>query len=516
MGLEEGYIAFLKRIPGVAEPISRQTFRSKLKWTALILLIYFAMTQVHVYGLHPDYESQFKLWETLLGSSFGTIMTLGIGPIVTASIILQLLVGSKIIPWDLNTDSGRVLFQGTQKFAAIALSFAEAAIYVLMGAVQPASPEFALIVIIQIAIGGVLVIFMDELVSKWGFGSGVGLFIVAGVSKTIIVRMFNPLTQAGTLPGPGNPSTGIIPFMITSIAAGQVFNAFLAFLPIIATILVFVLVIYSNAIKVEIPLAFGSIRGFGRRWPLKFFYTSNIPVILIAALLANIQLVGRMFYDRGFPMFGEFDPQGNPISGLVFWLSPPSVLSAAGQTMSILLITIGVFALIGALLAYYTKRPAWKLVIGFAALGGVLNFVVLTVLGMNSLLVLGPADVLRFGTYSLFMIVGAVVFSIFWVTTAGMDAKAVAGQIQSTGMQIPGYRRDVRIIERVLQRYIPVLAVVGGAAVGALASYADFTGALGTGTGILLATLIIYNLYEEIAMQHVEDMHPAVRKLLGK
>ena len=114
------------------------------------------------------------------------------------------------------------------------------------------------------------------------------------------------------------------------------------------------------------------------------------------------------------------------------------------------------------------------------------------------------------------MIVGSVIFSIFWVATAGMDARAVANQIQSTGMQIPGYRRDVRIIEKVLNRYIPGLAILGGASVGFLAAYADFTGALGSGTGLLLATLIIYNLYEEIAMQHMEDMHPAVRKLLGK
>ena len=97
-----------------------------------------------------------------------------------------------------------------------------------------------------------------------------------------------------------------------------------------------------------------------------------------------------------------------------------------------------------------------------------------------------------------------------------MDAKAVSGQIQDIGMQIPGYRRDPRIIENVLNRYIPALAVLGGASVGALAAFADFTGDLGTGTGILLATMIVYNLYVELATQHLEDMHPALRKLLGK
>ena len=516
MGVGEGYIAFLKRIPGVAEPVSRQTFKSKLKWTGLILLIYFAMTQIHVYGIPSEFQSQFQLWETLLGSSFGTLMTLGIGPIVTASIVLQLLVGSKIIPWDLTTENGRVLFQGTQKFAAVLLSFVEGGIYVLMGAVPAASPGLVWIVIVQIALGGILVIFMDELISKWGFGSGVGLFIVAGVSKVMIQRTFNPLTQAGTLPGIGSAPVGILPFAITAIGAGEIVNALLSLLPIVATIIVFVLVVYTNAIKVEIPLAFGSIRGFGRRWPLKFFYTSNIPVILIAALLANVQLMGRMMADRGIPWLGTFDSQNNPASGLVYLLSPPSIGTPAGQSMAVLLITIGIFALIGAALAYLTKKTGWKLVLGFAAIGGIIELSLVYGLGITLFSSIEMIDILRFGTYAAFMIIGAVIFSIFWVATAGMDARSVANQIQSTGMQIPGYRRDVRIIERVLNRYIPGLAILGGAAVGFLAAYADFTGALGTGTGILLATLIIYNLYEEIAMKHMEDMHPAVRKLLGK
>ena len=125
-------------------------------------------------------------------------------------------------------------------------------------------------------------------------------------------------------------------------------------------------------------------------------------------------------------------------------------------------------------------------------------------------------DLARMLTYFAFLATGAVIFSIFCVTTAGMDARSVSEQIHSTGMQIPGYRRDVRIIESVLGKYIMPLAVLGALAVGSLAAYADFTNALGTGTGILLATLIIYNMYEDIAAKHMEDMHPALRKIIGK
>ena len=55
---------------------------------------------------------------------------------------------------------------------------------------------------------------------------------------------------------------------------------------------------------------------------------------------------------------------------------------------------------------------------------------------------------------------------------------------------------------------------MGGAAVGLIASLADLTGALSRGTGILLAVMIIYNLYEDIARQHAMDMHPMMRKFM--
>jgi preprotein translocase subunit SecY len=511
MGLQATYIGFLQKIPGITEPLERMSFKSKIKWTGIILILFLMMGQITVYGVAPASFEQFRFLEIILGSSFGSLMSLGIGPIVTASIILQLLVGSKIIPWNLGTEEGKSMFQGTQKLLAILFAFGEAVIYVVMGAVPAAAPSLVWIVILQLAFGGIVVIFMDEVISKWGFGSGISLFIVAGVSKTMIVRIFNPLTQAGGFPTAGNPPAGIIPFMVTSIGAGELVAALFAMLPIIATIIVFMLVVYANAIKVEIPLAFGSVRGFGRRWPLKYFYTSNIPVILIAALLANIQLFGRMMSNQGLTWIAEFDSSGNIIGGLMLFLIPPRT-----QAVAIVCIAIGLFALIGAIVAYMTKKDAKKVVAGFSVAGIIVWFLALSSMGLTSLLAISAMDITRMLVYLLIMMGGAVLFSVFWVSTAGMDAKAVAGQIQSTGMQIPGYRRDPRIMERVLNRYIPVLAVIGGASVGFLAAFADFTDAIGTGTGILLATMIIFNLYEELATRHLEDMHPALRKLMER
>ena len=96
-----------------------------------------------------------------------------------------------------------------------------------------------------------------------------------------------------------------------------------------------------------------------------------------------------------------------------------------------------------------------------------------------------------------------------------MDSKSVAEQIEGMGMSIPGFRRDPRIVEEVLERYIPTITILSGLFIGLLASVADFTGALGTGTGILLTVMIIYNLYESIAARYMEDMNPALRKFFS-
>jgi preprotein translocase subunit SecY len=213
--------------------------------------------------------------------------------------------------------------------------------------------------------------------------------------------------------------------------------------------------------KVEIPLSFGKVRGYGIRWPLKFIYTSNIPVILVAALLANIQLWATLLEKWGYPLLGTFS-NGNPISGFVLWIFPPNLFE--------------------------------NIFTG--------NFIFM--------------DLLRSFSYILFMVVGSVIFSIFWVQTSGMDAATQSKQILASGLQIPGFRRDERVLERILKRYITPLTVMGAIAVGVLASLADVMGALSRGTGILLTVMIIYKLYEDIAQQHLMDINPTLRKVIGK
>ena len=111
-------------------------------------------------------------------------MELGIQPIVTAGLIMQLLASSKIIGFD-NTTQDRALLSGVTKFLSILMTSALAIIYISSGSLwfKPLDLN-ADSIFFQLFIAGIVVILLDELMQKgWGFGSGISLFIAAGVTE---------------------------------------------------------------------------------------------------------------------------------------------------------------------------------------------------------------------------------------------------------------------------------------------------------------------------------------------
>ncbi len=460
----------LRIIPEVRGPTEKKLgFNEKLKWTLLVLVSFFVLGVVPLYALGENALQQFEQISIILGASFGSILSLGIGPIVTASIVLQLLNGSGIITIDNHTPEGRAHYQGLQKILTLFFILFESSIYVLLGGLSPShllqgTPAYfqhQLLLIAQLVLGGILIMYMDEITTKWGFGSGISLFIAAGVSAEIVIRIFSPLNSVGAYAfGSGQPPVGALLVFLTSLVAGAPKEAFLAFAAIAATVVVFVISVYAQAMKIEIPLTFGRVRGMGYRWPLNFLYTGNIPVILVAALMANVQLWARLLQNYGHPFLGTF-AGNNPATGLVVWIQVPRLVTNV--------------------------------------LSGSFTFF----------------DLSHALIYTIFLVFGSLIFSILWVQTSGMDAESQAKQILGSGLQIPGFRRDQRIIEHLLQRYIFPLTVLGGMTIGLLAASADLLGALSRGTGILLTVMIVYRLYEDIAKQHMMDMHPMLKKAMG-
>jgi len=455
----------LRNLPEVKGPVEKRLgFNVKLKWTLIVLVAFFVLANIPLYGLAANALSRFEYLAIILGTEFGSIISLGIGPIVMASIILQLLVGSKILDIDTSTEEGKKYFQGLQKLMVFSFIIFEALVYVLMRGLE-AMPGFAPLVVFQLCLGGLAIVFMDEVTSKWGFGSGVSLFILAGVGWRLFTGMFKFISLEGgncLLDFYGTACAGKVLVLMQSLIKQDPTGAFSAFSVLAVTVFIFLVVVWAQSLKVEVPLSFDRLRGYSMRWPLAFFYASVIPVILTAALAANLQLFAGLVENWiGRATFLGTFSQGTPVAGLAFWISPVNLLEAV---------------ITGSL----------RTVFIFKAI-----------------------------THILFYVIFSTIFAVFWVKTSGMDAQSQAQNLMSSGLQIPGFRKDERVLESVLGRYIMPLTVMGGAAIGLLAASANLLGALTSGTAILLAVMITYQLYNSIVQQHAVDMHPVLKKVVG-
>jgi preprotein translocase subunit SecY len=493
MGWKEAAEPVLTRMPSVARPDGHVPFKRKLGWTAGILVMYFFLTNVTLFGLETgqggDFYGQFR---SILAGGSGTILQLGIGPIVTASIVLQLLGGADLLGLDTDDPRDQVLYQGLQKLLVVVMICLTGIPMVfaspLLDPSQAVQQSLGLgpfavesLLFAQIFVGGILILFMDEIVSKWGVGSGVGLFIIAGVSQQLVAGLF-AWPGLGAVNGFFPTWFGIIMGDVqllpqgTSLLSGQGIQALLVgqgqLLALVTTLLIFAVVVYAESVRVEIPLSHARVKGARGKFPVKLIYASVLPMILVRALQANLQFLGQILNSQlgdGMPAWlGDYGQQGQ-LNGGFFWYVKP--IQSPGEWMW---------------WAGQISQEWWEVMI-------------------------------RIGIDLTFMVVGGAIFAVFWVETTGMGPEATARQIQNSGMQIPGFRRNPQVIEKVMERYIPQVTVIGGALVGLLAVMANMLGTIGavSGTGLLLTVSITYKLYEEIAEEQLMEMHPMMRQMFG-
>jgi len=454
-------------LPEIKVPERKVSFNEKIFWTALVLIVYLIMTEISLYGLTGEVQEQFGALRVIFASNRGTLMELGIGPIVTAGLILQLLVGSAIIQCDMSNPEDRGLFTVASKFFSILLTGVQASAYIISGMYGSLAGPTAIVIFLQLLAAGVIVILLDELIQKgWGLGSGISLFIMAGVAQTILWQAFNPGT--GLFVGGlsqlllGDPSYQLADWVLGS-------GAYPSLIGFIATIGTFLVIIYLEGIRVELPLTYAGYKGFRSRYPIKLLYVSNLPVIFASALFANVYFFSQLLWSQMgapapgtnllFQIIGDYNRTSDgvqPVGGLAYFVTPPNnVLSVA-------------------------------------------------------------AEPVRAAVYLAILVACCAVFSLIWLEVGGLGPERVAKQLMDSGMQIPGYRRSGRPIEAILKRYIPVVTILGGIIVGLIAGIADFLGVFGTGTGILLSVGIIYQYYELLMRERAAEMFPAFRRILGE
>merc|ERR1719178_141196 len=407
----------------------------------------------------------FYWMRVILASNRGTLMELGISPIVTSGLVMQLLAGSKIIEVNQSLKEDRALFGGAQKLFGILITIGEAVAYVVSGMygdLGTLGAGNALLIILQLISAGLIVIILDELLQKgYGLGSGISLFIATNICETIIWKAFSP-TTINTGRGTEFEGAVIALFHLLITRSDKIRALKEAFyrqnLPnvtnLLATVLVFIIVIYFQGFRVDLPVKSQKQRGQQGSYPIKLFYTSNIPIILQTALVSNLYFFSQLLYKRYrdnifVNLLGQwreldYTAQSVPVGGLAYFVSPPGNLSEI------------------------LEDPLHALV------------------------------------YLTFMLTACALFSKTWIEVSGSSPNDVHKQLTDQQMTLMGYRQTE--MKKVLRRYIPVAAAFGGMCIGALTVMADFMGAIGSGTEILLAVTIIYQ-YFEIFIKEGGDMN---------
>ena len=426
------------------------------------------MSQTPLFGATTPEFDFLEFARVIFASQQGTLVELGIGPIVTSGLLMQLLRGSDILKFDFKKPNERAVFQTATKLVTYIVIVGESVVYgIAVYGPNITDPTILYILVGQLMAASIIIMFLDELIQKgWGIGSGISLFIMAGVAQQILWSMFSPL------PAGDGGTVGIIPYIGQSVLGGDLSNIFFRFnqLPSIfglcITAGVLLILVYVQGMKVEIPLVSTKYRGFSAVYPIKLMYVSNIPVILASALTANAVFLGQLLWANFnlrnaspfMNIIGQFDPTSpsTPIGGIIYYITPPRGLDVAAQ------------------------------------------------------------DPLRAALYILFMVGIVVVFGRLWVELGGLSPKSAAKNLLDADVQVPGFRRSNQPIETLLNKYIPSVTIIGSMILGALAGFSDVLGVFGSGIGVLLMVDILINYYNQLVREQVEVVMPRLGALLGR
>jgi len=468
-------------LPEIPKPERKPSLNERLMWTALALVAYLVMATTPLFGFGGPGEQQDQLafLRVVFASAQGTLMELGIGPIVTSGLILQLLVGSDIIKLDMSDSDDRAIFGIATKFLTMIVIVGESAAYILGGALGSFCTATVTsncfhgtggeaVIFAQLFVAGILVLMLDEMIQKgWGLGSGVSLFILAGVAQTVVWYALSPVTFSPT--SGVREYFGFIPALISAFFTNTLPSIVVrsyqypSLLTFVLTVVMLLVIVYIEGIRVELPITSIKYRGFQGVYPIKLLYVSNIPVILVSALAANITFFTRILYNfsgtgsnRWLPYIGQFQANSSqPTGGIVYYMTAPR---SVFDTIS---------------------------------------------------------DPIHSVIFLLFMVGMSVVFAKLWVEIGGLNAKQVAKNLMDANVQVPGFRRTGLSIEQVLNRYIPALTIIGGILIGLIAGIADLFGVFGSGIGILLMIDIILQYYQMLLKEQVEEISPALAGLIG-
>lgn len=194
---------------------------------------------------------------------------------------------------------------------ALIISLGQATVYVLTGMYgQPSElgAGVCLLLVVQLVVAALIVILLDELLQKgYGLGSGISLFIATNICESIIWKAFSPTTiNTGRGPEFEGAIIALFHLLLTwndkSRALKEAFyrERLPNVMNLVSTVAVFAVVIYLQGFRIEIPVKSNRYRGQRGSYPVKLFYTSNMPIMLESALTSNLFIISQMLFTR-FP-----------------------------------------------------------------------------------------------------------------------------------------------------------------------------------------------------------------------
>ena len=459
----------LKLMPAVPKPGKKVDINKRLFYTFVSLSLYLACTLIPLFGVKKIFhEDPMYHLRVITASSKFTLMEFGISPIVSSGMILQFLSAFGLIQRNPNDPARAGLFEAAQKLSGILMTVLQASNAIFSGEYGP-KEEIGIITSIlilgQLVCSAVVVILLDELCQNgYGIGSGISLFIATNICEQIMWRLFSFNTYQY---GRGTEYEGaMIAFFHLLYTRKNKLHAlrevvFRSHLPnlssLFSTVLIFGAVVLLEHIKIDIPLSHTIAREGSRPFEIKLFYTSNTPIIVQSTIISQLSSFSRQISYR-WPdspvtkLFGVWRSTNNlgseyarPVSGLVYYLQAPMDIRQA-------------------------LRDPFHTII-----------------------------------YLIMSLSSAGLIAYYYIYVAGTSPKEVAEQLHNQKLTITGHRFTKENIEKTLNRYIPAAAALGGILTSLLSFIADFLGAFGSGTGIILAVSIMYQFSEELTKEIADN-----------
>ena len=336
-------------IPEVRKPDHELSFERKVLLTVGVLVLYYLLTITALIGVYIGETETFGFMRTITASSYASLAELGILPLLIAGLIMYTLTGLKVIKIDVDNQSDRLLYNGTMKILALIITIVGGILVILSGHFGH-DLNFAdqILIFPQLFIGGVIIIYLDEIIRKgWGYGSGISLFIIGvGLGKitqgliapNIFFEGLNKILSAkgivfAFLYWTGEEglcaAIGNLMFRYSSNPSHNLNLPSLSLFSVIITCVLFLFVIYveTRQEKAEIHSETSE----------KAYFTALIPLLLVTTVFAIVRFISYFFWQTGGGVNSTrpltfilgsfrldlFTEQMVPTGGLVYFLTPP-------------------------------------------------------------------------------------------------------------------------------------------------------------------------------------------------